>query len=115
MTAVTALQTRRWSYSRKTLIAQAHSHGVVLTGRPSEDCWRSEVWDVARQHRTVFGEDNMPLSVLRLWLRWRLAEADGWWPPESLRYCADADEMILDALNSEDSGFAVYQLPCPLQ
>jgi len=56
----------------------------------------------------------MSFSVLRLWLRWQLAEADGWRPPESMPYCEDADEMILDTINSDDSGLAVYQLLHPL-
>ena len=107
---VTALQAQRQTYSRQTLITQANTHGIVLTGPPSEDCWRSEVWNLASRHRTIVGEDIMSLSVLRLWLRWQLAKADGWPPPKSMPYCADADEMILDALNSDDSGLAVYQL-----
>ena len=111
---VTALPTQRQPYRRQTLMSQANSHGIVLTGRPSEDCWRSEVWNLASRHRTIVGEDIMPLSILRLWLRWQLAEADGWLPPKSLPYAADADEMILDALNSDDSGLAVYQLRRPL-
>ena len=114
MFAVTALQEPRQPYSRQTLIAQAKSHGVVLTGPPSEDCWRAEVWDLACLHRTVVGEDIMPLSILRLWLRWQLAKADGWPPPKSMGYCSDADEMILDTINSDDSGLAVYQLRRPL-
>lgn len=112
--SVTALQTHRQPYSRETLIAEANTSGIVLTGPPSEDYWRSEVWNLASRHRTIFNEDIMSFSVLRLWLRWQLAEADGWPPPKSMRYCPDADELILDAINSDDSGLAVYQLLRPL-
>lgn len=112
---VTALRTQRRPYSRETLVAQAKTHGLVLTGPPSEDCWRAEIWNLASRHRTIVGEDIMPLSILRLWLRWQLAEADGWLPPKSLPYAADADMLILDALNADDSGLAVYQLLRPLR
>ena len=110
---VTALQTQKQSYDRETLISQAWTHGIVLTGPSSEDFWRSEVWDLVSMHRTITGEDIMSFSVLRLWLRWQLAKADGWSIPKSMRYCGNADEMILDTINSDDSGLAVYQLPRP--
>jgi hypothetical protein len=115
MKAVTALQTQQQPYSRETLITQANTHGVVMTGPSSEDCWRSEVWDLVCLHRTIVGEDIMSLSILRLWLRWQLAKADGWSIPKSMRYSGNADEMILDTLNSDDSGLAVYQLHRPLR
>ena len=115
MNAVTALQANRQPFDRQSLMAQANTHGVSLTGRPSEDCWRSAVWHLANRHRTIFNEDIMSFSVLRLWLRWQLAKADGWPPPKSMRYCPDADELILDAINSDDSGLAVYELLRPLR
>src|SRR5689334_890942 len=111
---LTALRPRT-TYDRDRLILESKTHGLVLIGEPSEDCWRGQVWRITSHYRQRTGKSIVPLSHLRLWLRWDVASEDGWGPAESLPYCGRTDEMILDALNAPDSGVAVYRLARPLR
>jgi len=112
---LTALRTETKRLDREDLLFKSRTHGLSLVGQPSEDVWRSHVWRIVRHYQEMSGAHLVPLSHLRLWLRWDVAAQDGWPPPASLAYCEQADEMILDALNSDDSGLALYPLTRPLK
>lgn len=98
------------AWDRQTLVAHSKTHGLAQVQPPSEDYWRSIVWHEVKAFRQRTGDGICPLTMLRQSLRFRLAAEDRRSPGQSMRYSALADEMILDAINSEDGGVAVYPL-----